>query len=287
MSLGHVRGLLRTETASSAPASPSTGQIYYDTTTLSFKYYDGANWYDMDTAGASIPTTGLEIWLDANDPSSYSGSGTVWSDISGNGVNFNVPSAAFVAAAGSVPAYFNFSTNGYIANNYPTDVSTYSKATVVVFTKVRNTTIDYRTLLRGASNDHQVILDSGTWDLGYFNNPSSPGFQDSGYNLNAYPQTTTDFIMHTYRFATTNDATYGYWAFNINAIVGSSGTITSSNATYDNGFCCIGGYHNNSSSTTGGIQQWGDVSAFLYYSRHLSAVEQESIYLSYKSTMGI
>jgi hypothetical protein len=286
MSLGHVRGLLRTETASSAPASPSTGQIYYDTTTEEFKYYDGTAWYDMDTDAGSIPATGLEMWLDANNSSSYPGSGTVWSDKSGNNRDFNVPAAAFNAGSGpGNPAYFNFSSNGYIANNYPTDLPTYSNATVVIFTKCRNTTSGYRTLFRGASNDHQVIIDTGTWDLGYFNNPSSPGFQDSGYNISQEPKLTTNFIMHTYRWANTNDPTFSYWTFNINAST-SNKTITSSNATFDNGFCCIGGYHNGSSSTTGGIQQWGDVSAVLYYSRHITYAEQDSIYLYYKDLMG-
>ena len=37
-----------------------------------------------------LVTSGLQLHLDANDASSYSGSGTTWSDISGNGRNFTL-----------------------------------------------------------------------------------------------------------------------------------------------------------------------------------------------------
>ena len=37
-----------------------------------------------------ITTDGLILYLDAANTKSYSGSGTVWTDLSGNGVNFNL-----------------------------------------------------------------------------------------------------------------------------------------------------------------------------------------------------
>lgn len=53
-----------------------------------------------------IPTNGLQLWLDATNPDSYPGTGTTWSDLSGNGYDFTLNNAAaFVAASGSVPAH--------------------------------------------------------------------------------------------------------------------------------------------------------------------------------------
>jgi hypothetical protein len=63
-------------------------------------------------AGISIATTpevvtgGLSMWLDANNPASYAGSGAIWSDLSGNGSDqLLVNSPAFT---GGTPSYFSF-----------------------------------------------------------------------------------------------------------------------------------------------------------------------------------
>lgn len=55
-----------------------------------------------------IVTSGLQLFLDAGNTSSYSGSGTAWNDISGNGKNFNWTSSPSFTSAGSA-SYFNTS----------------------------------------------------------------------------------------------------------------------------------------------------------------------------------
>lgn len=51
-------------------------------------------------------TTGLTMWLDANDPASYPGSGATWADLSGNGADQTlVGSPAYTAGT---PSYFSF-----------------------------------------------------------------------------------------------------------------------------------------------------------------------------------
>jgi hypothetical protein len=59
-----------------------------------------------------IPNTGLQLYLDANNLSSYSGSGTTWNDISGNNRNFTWTSSPSYNSSGI--KYFN--TLGYGAN---------------------------------------------------------------------------------------------------------------------------------------------------------------------------
>ena len=53
-----------------------------------------------------IVTSGLSMWLDANNPASYSGSGTTWTDLTGNGNDQTlVNSPTYTAGA---PSYFSF-----------------------------------------------------------------------------------------------------------------------------------------------------------------------------------
>lgn len=56
-------------------------------------------------------TAGLEVFLDADDPASYSGSGTTWTDLAGGDDDFIRQSGdpAFVSAS---PSYFDSNTTG-------------------------------------------------------------------------------------------------------------------------------------------------------------------------------
>lgn len=61
-----------------------------------------------------LVTSGLSMWLDANNPASYSGSGTTWTDLTGNGNDQTLVGApTFTSGA---PSYFSF--NGI--NQYST-----------------------------------------------------------------------------------------------------------------------------------------------------------------------
>ena len=51
-------------------------------------------------AGYTFPTANRVVHLDAGDTSSYSGSGTTWSDLSGNSNNFTLSSCAFDSGNG-------------------------------------------------------------------------------------------------------------------------------------------------------------------------------------------
>lgn len=53
-----------------------------------------------------LVTNGLTMWLDANNPASYSGSGTTWADLSGNGADQTLVGAP-TYTAGS-PSFFSF-----------------------------------------------------------------------------------------------------------------------------------------------------------------------------------
>ena len=56
-----------------------------------------------------LVTNGLTMWLDANNPASYSGSGTTWTDLSGNGADQTLVGNPTYTAG--TPSYFSF--NGF------------------------------------------------------------------------------------------------------------------------------------------------------------------------------
>lgn len=70
-------------TTAQRPGSPSVGQMRYNSTFKTVESYDGTRWkYTPD-----IIRNNLVLYLDAGEPSSYSGSGTTWTDLSGGGNN--------------------------------------------------------------------------------------------------------------------------------------------------------------------------------------------------------
>jgi hypothetical protein len=67
---------------------------------------------------STIPTTGLQLALDASLPASYPGSGTTWFDFSGNGYNGNINNATYLPDFGGY-IYFNGLGDNYVSfSNY-------------------------------------------------------------------------------------------------------------------------------------------------------------------------
>ena len=74
-----------------------------------------------------VYTSGLSMWLDASNPASYSGSGTTWTDLTGNGNDQTLVNAP-TYVSGS-PAYFDFDgVSQYSTGSTPVlGVNTYTK----------------------------------------------------------------------------------------------------------------------------------------------------------------
>jgi hypothetical protein len=58
--------------------------------------------------GVNIPTTNLQLLLDASNPKSYPGTGTTWFDVSGNNKNFTWSGVSFTSAGSR--SYFSTNT---------------------------------------------------------------------------------------------------------------------------------------------------------------------------------
>ena len=169
---------MKSYAAASRPANPSVGTIIWNTDAIRAEVWTGDLWNRMDVPGGVFPKNGLIVHLDATDTNSYNGSGTVWTDLSGSGNNFNIVASAHTGATGSKKAYMNFQGSHGMAKNGG-DISLSGDVTYACVTRIRNSTSTWRTLTRLYSADHHVIVQSGAWNIGMYDN-NGTGFRDSG-----------------------------------------------------------------------------------------------------------
>jgi hypothetical protein len=126
-----------------------------------------------------IHTNDLLIWIDANDPQSYPGSGSTVTDISGNGYHHTLFSSPYVNNGG----IYSFDCNsGYIRVNGSGPTLSTSGYTYVAWGKIKSSSSDWRTLYRSTIYDHALLVEVGTDNLGFYDNNTN-GFKDSGYDV--------------------------------------------------------------------------------------------------------
>jgi hypothetical protein len=127
-----------------------------------------------------IYTGSMSIWIDANDPESFSG-GSV-NDLSGNYFTHSL-----AATSSTIFGFKSFncssSTNNYIRVNGTGPLLSTSGYTYVAWARISNDSSTYRTLYRSAPSDHALLVDVGTSSLGFWDNQSS--FKDSGYDVSS------------------------------------------------------------------------------------------------------
>ena len=221
-----------------------------------------------------IITAGLQLRLESR----FHGSGeSTWKDQSGNGYDFLInPSAYF---SGTTP-YMDFEGNYGMAKRVVggsiSNVPNFENATFLMVSEIKPISGDWRTLLRGGSNDHQVIIQNNQDNLGMYDNNLS-GFLDSGFDITTVPNHTTSFNFYHWKFSQSSP----YYTFGYNNVF-NAGEITNSNATFNNGFYSIGGWHNFSIDPNNGSQFWGKIAAVFYYNRHLNSSEISRMYRTLK-----
>lgn len=234
----------------------------------------------------NIVKTNLCLHLDVGDTNSYPGSGTVWYDLSGNGQHFNVSASAYNSSG---PKYFDFN-GSYGCAKRSTDTTFYNTdMTAVVWTRVKNSTSEWRTLFRGLSSggDHQVIIQSGGWNIGMYDNVNGTGFNDTGFSQQSLPNyNTSNWVMMTWRWSNGQSP---YYRLSYNDTPSTfRGVNNSSNARFKCGICSIGAYNNgDGSNVTNASQYWGDVAVVMMYNRYLTDAEVLQNYHYYASRFGV
>jgi hypothetical protein len=229
-----------------------------------------------DSVDVPYSISGLQLNLDA----AYHNQGkTTWVDRSPNKYNFTVNTAAFRNDGGIPHMNFegSYGSAKRIVGSTLTNVPAFANATIIAFSTILNATSNWRTLIRSATNDAQIVVENGANNLGMYD--SVAGFLTAGLNVTSIPNFNDKFNMLTWKLSTGSP----YYQFKHNDTM-SWYTITNVNALFAEGFASIGAYHNLSTSTTNttSSQYWGKVAVFLYFDRHLTDGELMSIFNYYK-----
>ena len=254
--------------SSQRPQNAAQGTIIWNTDTLEVEVWNGTAWVNIaKKSGGALPTDGMRVYLDATNTDSYPGSGTTWTDLSGYGNNFQIVNGAFKGGAGSMTGYMDFQGNHGQAKNGG-DISLSGDVSYVVVTRIKNSTGQWRTLTRSYNADHHVIVQSGAWNIGMYDN-NGAGFIGTGYSQQSLPgYASNSFMVMVWRWSNNDNPTY---ELHVNGI--SRGSISNSNARYNRGFGSIGGYHSGNTNPSSGSQWWGDIRLFAAYARRLTTSE--------------
>jgi hypothetical protein len=116
--------------------------------------------------------------LDAYNSSSYPGTGTIVYDLTG-AYNHTLTTATFTTLSGV--KCFN-ENSGFIRVNGTGPTLPTSGYTYVTWARIKTSSAGYRTLFRTAPDDHPILVDIGTDNLGFYDNNTS-SFKDSGYDV--------------------------------------------------------------------------------------------------------
>jgi hypothetical protein len=234
--------------------------------------------------GPEISTDGLMLCLDAGNTRSYPGTGTTWYDISGSGgTNFTINASAFNSSG---PKYMDFNGSyGCAVTASGVDTTFSGTCTAVVWTRILNSSGNWRTLFRAESSgaDHQVIVQSGGWAIGMYDNTNGTGFNSSGFSQQSLPgYGTSQWNMLVWRWVSTQNDFY-YYSFSYNDSPETErGANSSSNARFKTGFRTLGAY--NSSSPN---QFWGDIAYIAMYNRRLDNAEVRAAFQAQRGRFGI
>ena len=129
---------------------------------------------------ASIITDNLAIWIDANNASSYSGTGTAITDLSGNGRTQNLSNAAAYTVLDGVKCWDCSSTYNIRAASVGPTLPT-TGFTYIAWARMNASTITWRTLFRSSPDDHPILIQLGNNRLGMYDNNTNT-FSPSGYD---------------------------------------------------------------------------------------------------------
>lgn len=237
--------------------------------------------------GPKIITNGLVLALDAADKNSYTGTGTTWTDLSGNNYNFTLSNANVWTTYNSVRCMdFENGIAKYLPGGVLTDLPVFANITICMYSTIKVADTNWKTLWRTstAPGDHQVIISATDGiSLGMYDNDSA-GFLDTGFKMNTISSYTTKFHFYVWKLSSSSPYYQFYYDDNLST---SSATLTNANATLNRGTACIGAYHNSTSTPTDFSQPWGRISNFYYYNRHLSETELRQNYNTTKSRFGL
>ncbi len=206
----------------------------------------------------ALVTNGLVIQLDAYNAASYPGTGTTVTDITGVYNHTLTDGATYLSLYGVKTFDCTSAAKRVLVNGTGPTLPT-TGYTYVCWGRVLTSSTNYRTLYRTSPNDHPLLIQIGTDNLGFWDNNNNI-FIDSGYDITSIKDL---WVQYT--------------------VVGDN----SSSIFYINGTevgTAAGGAGGNAHNMWGGLsgQAFGYVANMFYYNRKLSygEVAQNYNYLS-------
>jgi hypothetical protein len=219
-------------------------------------------------ADAYITTQNLAIWIDANNSSSYSGTGTAITDLSGNGRTQNLALASQFTTLSGIKC-FDCSSSGLgiaaasIGPTLPTTGFTY-----IAWARMKSSSAAYRTLFRTSPNDHPILIQIGTNNLGMWDNGVST-FYPCGFSVAGLADTWV-------QWAVTGDSAGQTFYINGQYV----GSVTAQTAA--------GNSHNTTGSDSGnGTQSFGYIGNMFLYTTKLTPLQIQQHYGAFKLDYGV
>ncbi len=207
----------------------------------------------------ALVTNGLTIQLDAFNVASYPGTGTSITDITGGYTHTLTGGATYLSLYG-IKTFDCTTATKYIIVSGTGPILPTTGYTYVCWARMIISSADWRTLLRSYLDDHALLVQLGTDNLGFYDNAGTGAFRDSGYDVTAIEDTWVQFTV-------VGDSTSSIFYINGTPV----GTT-------------VGGAGGNAHRWWGGLgsQAFGYVANLFYYNRKLTGLEvlQNYLYLS-------
>ena len=216
---------------------------------------------------ASIITQDLAIWIDANNSSSYSGTGTAITDLSGNGRTQNLALASQYTVLSGIKCFDCSSLGKGIAAAITGPTLPTTGFTYIAWARMISSTAQYRTLFRTSPSDHPLLINTGTNTLGMWDNNTN-AFYSAGYDVASLANTWTQWVVSGNSSGQT---------FYINGQ--QVGTTTQTAA---------GNSHNITGSDAGsGTQAFGYIANMFLYTAKLTQEQIQQNYYGLKDQFGV
>jgi hypothetical protein len=221
------------------------------------------------TISSGIVTDGLLLWLDAGISPSYSGSGTTWTDLSGNNNNGTLTNGPTYSSSNGGSIFFD-GWNDYV--NFPyTLLSGTGNFSVSVWLKSSASTVGGNVFGNYPAGNLEIFY--GTRYIGMWLNNFSTYLGTAPWNT-TLPEFTTNFTQIVALRKNTNET-----EFYINGVLAKTG-LSSSTIGSVNDFRMA-------TNTSGSETFIGDISQVSVYNRALSAAEILQNYNAQKARFGL
>jgi len=218
---------------------------------------------------ATIITQNLAIWIDANNNSSYGGTGTSITDLSGNSRTQNLTNAGQFTTLSGIKC-FNCSSSGLgitaasIGPILPTSGFTY-----IAWARMIASTATFRTLFRTSPDDHPILINAGTNNLGMWDNSST--FYPCGFSVAGLANTWVQWTIT----GDSAEQTFYINGQNVGVVTARTSAGNSHNITGN-----VGG-------VPGSTQPFGYIANMLLYTTKLTQEQIQQNFYYYKETFGV